>query len=239
MTAARTVERDAWREEIAGVLARGGAPRSLFGARAPDGTPEVRCLAAGPEGAELLVCPAPGGRAPSVAVLAPWLDWDEREARDLHGIAFDGHEPHRPLVRTTRPTWRPGRRRSRRDDVHQVAVGPIHAGVIESGHFRFHCVGERILHVDVRLFHKHRGLEAAAEGLDAEDALPVVQRACAGCASANTVAFAHAVEQARGLWADDRDAAGADDAAGAGAPLEPPERPRRDLRRGGVRARAR
>ena len=50
------------------------------------------------------------------------------------------------------------------DDVYQVAVGPIHAGIIESGHFRFHVVGDRILHLDARLFYKHRGLERAAEG---------------------------------------------------------------------------
>ena len=48
--------------------------------------------------------------------------------------------------------------------MHEVAVGPIHAGVIESGHFRFHVVGERILALDPRLFYKHRGLERAAEG---------------------------------------------------------------------------
>ena len=52
----------------------------------------------------------------------------------------------------------------RGEDVYQVAVGPIHAGVIESGHFRFHVVGDRILHLDARLFYKHRGLERAAEG---------------------------------------------------------------------------
>ena len=49
-------------------------------------------------------------------------------------------------------------------DPYQVAVGPIHAGVIESGHFRFHVVGDRILHVDARLFYKHRGLERACGG---------------------------------------------------------------------------
>ena len=52
----------------------------------------------------------------------------------------------------------------RGDDAYQVAVGPIHAGVIESGHFRFHVVGDKILHLDARLFYKHRGLERAAEG---------------------------------------------------------------------------
>ena len=80
---------------------------------------------------------------------------------------FDGHEPLRPLVdhdldvaRWTVPVK--GR------DAYQVAVGPIHAGVIESGHFRFHLVGEKILHLDARLFYKHRGLERAAEGSSLE-----------------------------------------------------------------------
>ena len=72
--------------------------------------------------------------------------------------------------------------------------------MIESGHFRFHVVGERILPLDPRLFYKHRGLERAAEGADvAGGASPSPQRACAACAVANTVAYAQAVEDALGL----------------------------------------
>jgi Ni,Fe-hydrogenase III large subunit len=88
------------------------------------------------------------------------------------------------------------------EGVHQVAVGPIHAGVIESGHFRFHVVGERILAMDPRLFYKHRGLERAAEGRQADEALAYARRACAACSVTNTVAYAHAVESARGLEPD-------------------------------------
>jgi Ni,Fe-hydrogenase III large subunit len=191
-----------WRETIGGLGARGGRPLSLFAAAATDGGTEVRCLAESADGPLLAVCPVVDGVVPSLAGLVPALHWDEREARDLHGVVFAGHEPHRPLVHhpadlaewTTPVTG---------DDVHQVAVGPIHAGVIESGHFRFHSVGERILHIDVRLFHKHRGLEVAAEGLVPHDALPVVQRACAACAVANSVAFADAVEQAGGRVPDE------------------------------------
>jgi Ni,Fe-hydrogenase III large subunit len=196
-----TVPAQGWRDAVARVLAASGAVRSLFAAAGPDGVPEVRCLASLPDGPLLIRCPAPRGEIPTLVDLVPALDWDEREARDLHGLVFAGHEPHRALVDhpDDPAAWMTpvvG------DDVHQVAVGPIHAGVIESGHFRFHSVGERILHVDTRLFHKHRGLERAAEGLPAARALPVVQRACAACAAANTIAFAHAVEQAAGLWPD-------------------------------------
>jgi len=127
----------------------------------------------------------------------PAADWDEREAADLFGIGFAGHEPLRSLVqhgeldRWTTPV--------RGHDPYQVAVGPIHAGVIESGHFRFHVVGDRILHLDARLFYKHRGLESAAVGTDLELGLRYAARACAACAVSNTVAYAHACEQAIGL----------------------------------------
>jgi Ni,Fe-hydrogenase III large subunit len=87
----------------------------------------------------------------------------------------------------------------RGSDTYQIAVGPIHAGVIESGHFRFHVVGDRILHVDARLFYKHRGLERAAEGQSLDDGLAYAMRACAACAVCNSVAYAHACEEALGL----------------------------------------
>jgi Ni,Fe-hydrogenase III large subunit len=138
------------------------------------------------------------GVVPSIVALAPAAGWDEREAHDLYGIRFDGHEPLRPLVRhdPELDTWTVP---VRGHDPHQVAVGPIHAGVIESGHFRFHLVGDRILHLDARLFYKHRGLERAAEGRSLADGLAYAARACAACAVTNTLAYAQACEQALGL----------------------------------------
>ena len=144
---------------------------------------------------------APGGAVESIVELVEAAGWDEREAHDLYGLEFDGHEPIRALV--THPedpaAWMTP---VTGDGVHQIAVGPIHAGVIESGHFRFHVIGERILAMDPRLFYKHRGLERAAEGRHRDAALPYIQRACAACAVANTLAYAHAVEDATGLQPD-------------------------------------
>ena len=140
----------------------------------------------------------PPARTPSQSIvdLVEAADWDEREAHDLYGLQFAGHEPLRALVRHTDDPGHWMTPVSGRG-VHQVAVGPIHAGVIESGHFRFHAVGERILAMDPRLFYKHRGLERAAEGLSADQALAYIQRACAACAVSNTIAYAQAVEDAR------------------------------------------
>jgi Ni,Fe-hydrogenase III large subunit len=138
------------------------------------------------------------GSVQSIVDLVPAAGWDEREAHDQYGIGFDGHQPLRPLVdhdphldRWTVPV--------RGHDPYQIAVGPIHAGIIESGHFRFHVVGDRILHLDTRLFYKHRGLEKAAEGATLEDGLASAARACAACAVTNSVAYAQACEHALGL----------------------------------------
>jgi Ni,Fe-hydrogenase III large subunit len=159
----------------------------------------VRLLLSHPGHDRLLACDATDGEVPTLIDAVPALEWAEREAHDVHGVRFTGHEPMRPLVAHdldldawTVPVKGHG--------PHQVAVGPIHAGVIESGHFRFHLVGERILHLDIRLFYKHRGLERAAEGCTLRTGLAIAQRACAACAVTNTVAYAQACEQALGLW---------------------------------------
>ena len=116
----------------------------------------------GPDARARAVLPAPSALE-TIVDLVDAADWDEREAHDLLRPALRRpRRRSRPLV--AHPEPRAGRRRSRGDGVHQVAVGPIHAGVIESGHFRFHVVGDRILALDLRLFYKHRGLERAAEG---------------------------------------------------------------------------
>jgi len=161
----------------------------------------VRALLVDGAGHTRLECaPVVTGGMPTIVDLAPAAGWDEREAHDQYGVVFTGHRPLRPFLdhSASLEAWTTP---VAGDDVYQVAVGPIHAGVIESGHFRFHLVGDAILHLDVRPMYKHRGLERAAQGLPLDDALAVVGRACAACSVANTVAYAQAVESARGLTA--------------------------------------
>ncbi len=186
------------RDVIEGILGRSGTVDGLFAAGAP-GAREVRYVCSDP-GGDLIVRCALGTRPATTLVdLLPHLAWDEREAHDLHGVAFEGHVPLRPLVHhpSDLAAWTTP---VEGDDVHQVAVGPVHAGVIESGHFRFHTVGERIVHLDARLFHKHRGLERLAEGRTLAEMVEVMRHACGACAVANAVAAAQAAEQSLGLW---------------------------------------
>ncbi len=184
-----------YRERIAAALADGSRFAGLHATA--DGA-LVRTLLTDADGAiRLETVATEEGHVPSIVDLVPAAGWDEREAHDLQGVRFDGHEPLRPLV-----DHDPGVERwvpIRGDDAYQVAVGPIHAGIIESGHFRFHVVGDRILHLDAQLFYKHRGLERAAEGGTLDEGLAYVSRACAACNVANGVAYASACEEALGL----------------------------------------
>ena len=165
---------------------------------------------------------------PSVTPLVPAAHWDEREARDLLGIVPVGHPDPRRLVLHER--WPRGYHPLRKDvpgnvpppdaertfvpfevhgeGVYQLPVGPIHAGVIEPGHFRFSAIGERILHLDARLFYTHRGLEKLVEGRTFGAAAPLVEHACGVCAVTHALAYAQAVEAltvtevpARARWA--------------------------------------
>ncbi len=200
MTSVEHVRLPGWRATIEQALAGGERFGGVWSSD-DGGVLSWRALLVSPRGTRVVSTPAPHGVVDSIVDLVEAANWDEREAHDLYGLRFDGHAPMRALVTHTDDAER-WMTPVRGDGVHQVAVGPIHAGVIESGHFRFHVVGERILAMDPRLFYKHRGLERAAEGRSIEQALPYVQRACAACAVANTVAYAQAVEDAVGLRPD-------------------------------------
>ncbi|MBN1172590.1 MAG: NADH-quinone oxidoreductase subunit C [Micromonosporaceae bacterium] len=186
---------DAYRQHLAEAAAAGWR---FAGTHVSADRDQVRTLMVAPGGeTRFHSAPINAGTAPSIVDLIPAATWDEREASELQGVCFSGHEPlrpminHGPLAEWTVPVHG--------GDVHQVAVGPIHAGIIESGHFRFHLVGDRILHLDARLFYKHRGLERAAEGADLTAASAYIARACAACSVSNGLAYAHAWEQALGL----------------------------------------
>ncbi|MBW6456915.1 MAG: NADH-quinone oxidoreductase subunit C, partial [Trueperaceae bacterium] len=159
-------------------------------------------------------------KLPSISVEIPAASWHEREARDLFGIVFEGHPDPRPLV--VHDGWpqglyplRKGFDASQRppvlpavefphlvvegEGVMEVPVGPIHAGIIEPGHFRFSTVGESVLNLEARLFYTHRGLEKRIEGLTVADAFFVAERMCGVCSVAHGLGFCAAAEQIAGV----------------------------------------
>ncbi len=153
---------------------------------------------------------------PSISAQVPSANWHEREAQDLFGIVFAGHPDPRPLVlhdgwpkglyplrkgfdARQRPAVEPSEEfphlRVDGEGVFEVPVGPIHAGIIEPGHFRFSTVGESVLHLEPRLFYTHRGLEKRIEGLSVLDAFYVAERICGVCSASHGLGFCEAVEQ--------------------------------------------
>jgi len=123
---------------------------------------------------------------PSVATISnryPTAVWFERKMHDDFGITIEGAYDTRPLNRHERfPDIHPLRKAFHKtslhpvhyraypyetikgDSVFEVAVGPIHAGIIEPGHFQFSQSGEGMLHLEVRHFYKYRGIEKMLEG---------------------------------------------------------------------------
>ncbi len=104
MTALHHVEPGEWRRSIERALAPASA--SAEPGRAPnDGGLSWRALIVSPHGVRVIWTEAPGGAVESIVELVEAAGWDEREAHDLYGLEFDGHEPIRALV--THPETRP------------------------------------------------------------------------------------------------------------------------------------
>lgn len=161
----------------------------------------------------------------SVTPTVPAANWYEREALDLLGLVPDGHPEPLPLMLhgesaasvnpyplrkevdravSLPPVSRSLSARAVPDGEFEVPVGPIHAGVIEPGHFRFHVRGEDVQSLDVTLFYTHRGLEKGAEGLTFVEALAVAEQTCGVCSASHGAAFAQAVEAICGAHIPER-----------------------------------
>jgi len=88
------------------------------------------------------------------------------------------------------------------EEIHEVAVGPVHAGVIEPGHFRFNCIGERVLHLEIQLGYQHRGIEKLLLNVDARR-LPIIAESIAGdTAVGHGLCYAQAIEALTGAMPD-------------------------------------
>jgi Ni,Fe-hydrogenase III large subunit/Ni,Fe-hydrogenase III component G len=150
--------------------------------------------------------------------------WYEREIRDMFGLIPDGHPDLRRLVRHehwpkgTHPlkkdfAWnctmgrQDGEYRFRQiegEGVFEVPVGPIHAGIIEPGHFRFSVAGEPIMQLEVRHFWKHRGVEKLFENLSLTDGVALAERVSGDTTFGHSLCYCQAVESLLGIEIPER-----------------------------------
>src|SRR5689334_16308462 len=116
-----------------------------------------------------------GNSYPAFTPDCPQLHWFEREIAEQWGVVPEGHPWLKPI--RFHHSYRPGHDawgravgstilpgvtdyfRVEGTEPHQVAVGPVHAGVIEPGHSRFQCNGEHVFHLEIELGYQHRGVE--------------------------------------------------------------------------------
>jgi len=84
------------------------------------------------------------------------------------------------------------------EEVHEVGVGPVHAGIIEPGHFRFQCHGEEILHLEIQLGYQHRGIEPLMAGADLRRSMLLSESIAGDTAIGHSTAFCEVVESLTG-----------------------------------------
>ena len=127
----------------------------------------------------------------------------ERAMHDLHGAVPQGLPDTRPWL--DHGVWPANNSAaaapyqfltSEGESLHQIPVGPVHAGIIEPGHFRFTANGEAVVRLEERLGYVHKGIEALCVGATIEQAARIVARISGDSTVAYGFAFAHAVESA-------------------------------------------
>jgi Ni,Fe-hydrogenase III large subunit/Ni,Fe-hydrogenase III component G len=227
----RQVSRENLTHVAGGLLASGFRLVLVAGSQpAADRLRVVQCYARASDDARVEVAvdlPADDAWVPTLAGLSYPAGRFEREVRDLFGITPRDHPLPFRLVRHAHwPTgWYPMRADAGPrpvfepdvgafpflevggDGVYEIPVGPVHAGMIEPGHFRFSVVGETIIRMKARLWYVHRGVEKLFEGRRPQAGIELAERISGDTAVGHTVAYAMAVEQALGLTVPEPDAA--------------------------------
>jgi Ni,Fe-hydrogenase III large subunit len=124
----------------------------------------------------------------------PQAHWFERESAEQCGVRPDGHPWLKPIRFTHSPIGETEFFRVEGDEVHEVAVGPVHAGVIEPGHFRFQCHGERVFHLEISLGYQHRGVERALIGGPTKRSIHYAETLAGDTTIGHATAYCEAVE---------------------------------------------
>ncbi|TMH58554.1 MAG: hydrogenase expression protein HypE, partial [Betaproteobacteria bacterium] len=148
-----------------------------------------------------------GKRFPSVGQSHPPAIRLERAIRDLWGLEPEGLADTRPWLdhgkwivsATTRAAESYAFLTAEGESLHQIPVGPVHAGIIEPGHFRFTANGEAVVRLEARLGYVHKGIERLMEGASVERAAVLAGRVSGDSTVAYALAFARAIEAAHGI----------------------------------------
>jgi Ni,Fe-hydrogenase III large subunit len=198
---------DGFRETVLAAVRNGWRLISFFGM--PEGSIDCRLVAVladdagGSLGATSTVV---GDGFESLTPLCPSAHLFEREIAEQCGVVPHGHPWLKPLRRHPPDHLAPGREpfavdrdaypffRVKGEEVHEVAVGPVHAGIIEPGHFRFQAHGEEVLFLEIMLGYQHRGVERLVETASADRAVLVAESIAGDTVVGHAAAHCGAIE---------------------------------------------
>jgi Ni,Fe-hydrogenase III large subunit len=206
---------DDFRTAILGAVAAGARIAAFYGDPLAENTVRlVAVLADDRAGEWWALATEPGNAYPALTPDCPQAGAFERELAEQWGLIPQGHPWLKPLrfQRSYRPGPDAGGRtgtaapvpsvmdffRVDGPGIHEVAVGPVHAGVIEPGHFRFQCHGEHVLHLEISLGYQHRGIERALTGGPHPRTIHYMETLAGDTTIGHTLTYCQAVEALAG-----------------------------------------
>lgn len=197
----------AWRSQLMARVRAGARPLTVYG-RPHDDRVLITAVLLGEAGLALLRTSVnPAGGYHELTSEIPALHCFERELHETLGVRVAGHPWQKPIryqgkdqaAMNAYPFYR-----IEGKELHEVNVGPIHAGVIEPGAFRFTCFGEQVLHLEIHLGFQHRGAEArllaeaTRQPLSPRRMAPLVETLAGDTSAAHAWAHAAALEALAG-----------------------------------------
>lgn len=132
----------------------------------------------------------------SLTLFLPQVHWFEREIFEKWRVRPQGHPWLKP-IRFENSQSLPSVTNFMRidgEEIHEVAVGPVHAGIIEPGHFRFQCHGERVFHLEISLGYQYRGIEKALIGGPDKRTIHYMETLSGDTTIGHSLAYAQAIE---------------------------------------------
>jgi Ni,Fe-hydrogenase III large subunit len=211
---------DGFRDEVLDQVGRGARIAALFGQPRDAGHVRLFAVLANDEAGTLSLLTTDADKSyPALTPHCPQAHWFEREIAEQWGLVPQGHPWLKPIrfhrsYRAGHDAWlRPGPEviepcvppvaadffRMAGHEVHEVAVGPVHAGLIEPGHFRFQCHGEHVFHLEIALGYQHRGVERALVGGPDKRTIHMIEQVAGDTSVGHATAYCQAVEALAGV----------------------------------------
>jgi Ni,Fe-hydrogenase III large subunit len=206
-----------FRNAVIAAVTDGSRIVAFFGQPEACATRLVAVLARDDSGTLALLSTEVDDAYPSLTPDCPQAHWFEREIAEQWGVLPTGHPWLKP-IRFHKPYRTDGKVffadsdsvgvtdyfQVRGAEIHEVAVGPVHAGIIEPGHFRFQCHGENVYHLEISLGYQHRGIEPALVRGPMKRRIHLIETAAGDTTIGHATAYCHALGALSGCKAPAR-----------------------------------